>query len=327
MNQRIAIIGAGLSGAVLARQLPKNFEITLFDKGRGPSGRLATRRLEGFEFDHGAQFFTTRSAELQQFTAPYIERGLIAEWKPKITTFNSGQEPYKRDWFEPHWVAVPGMNAWIKELLEPFQTLCGEAVNGVRRRQQAWWIERGDLPADGPFDWVVYSCPAPQTLQLLPSEAAGLKEQIGQFELLPCFALMLGFEEKPPVHWDAAVVQDGPLSWLAWNQSKPGRSPKAALVVHSNNQWAHQHFDLPLPETEALMRDELSHRTGIDSNTAIVSSMHRWRYSIPMIADKEERPSHYIDQENRIAICGDWCHGNRAESAFLSARSLAQALC
>ncbi len=327
MNQRVAVIGAGLAGASLARLLPANFEVSLFDKGRGPSGRLATRRLEGFEFDHGAQFFTSRSPQFQDFIAPFVQNGLIAEWKPKITTFNSGQEPYKRDWFEPHWVPVPGMNAWVKELLRPYRVECGQAVTGVHRQDQAWWIDRGELAAEGPFDWVVFSCPAPQTAQLMPTEAAELRGQIGQIELLPCFALMLGFAAKPAVNWDAAVVQDGPLSWLAWNQSKPGRSPNAALVVHSSNHWADQNFERPLSEIEALMKDELSQRTGIAAASAVASSLHRWRFSIPVIEDKTDRPSHYIDSEHQIAICGDWCHGNRAQSAFLSASSLANALC
>jgi len=159
---------------------------------------------------------------------------------------------------------------------------------------------------------------------MLPPEASGLLNLIDPVELLPCFALMLGFESKPNVPWDAAVVMDGPLSWLAWNQSKPGRSSSPALVVHSNNHWALEQFEAPLGESEALMRTELLERTGICASEAVASSFHRWRYALPAI---EQAEGHFIDWEQRVAVCADWCHGKRVESAFLSAVSLAKVLC
>lgn len=42
--KRIAIIGAGLSGLVLARQLASNADITVFEKARGVGGRMSTSK-------------------------------------------------------------------------------------------------------------------------------------------------------------------------------------------------------------------------------------------------------------------------------------------
>nr|MDJ0929273.1 NAD(P)-binding protein [Gammaproteobacteria bacterium] len=57
----IAIIGAGLSGLVLATRLSEHATVTVFDKSPRVSGRMATRRAPPYEFDHGTQFFTARS--------------------------------------------------------------------------------------------------------------------------------------------------------------------------------------------------------------------------------------------------------------------------
>ena len=56
---RVAIVGAGLAGLACADQLVAGgHQVSLFDKGRGPGGRMSTRRMEdGWAFDHGAPWF------------------------------------------------------------------------------------------------------------------------------------------------------------------------------------------------------------------------------------------------------------------------------
>ena len=55
--RRVAVIGAGLSGLVAARELRECSEVTVFEKSHGYGG--------DFEFNHGAQYFTARSRAFQ----------------------------------------------------------------------------------------------------------------------------------------------------------------------------------------------------------------------------------------------------------------------
>lgn len=58
-NVEIAIIGAGLSGLILGRELQKkNKSIILIEKSNGLGGRIATRRIEDKGFDHGAPYLS-----------------------------------------------------------------------------------------------------------------------------------------------------------------------------------------------------------------------------------------------------------------------------
>ena len=55
----IAIIGAGITGLACAQRLKEaGLKSVIFDKGRGIGGRVATRRIDGMQFDHGAQYVT-----------------------------------------------------------------------------------------------------------------------------------------------------------------------------------------------------------------------------------------------------------------------------
>ena len=116
---RLAIIGAGLSGLTLASELDGFAEVTVFDKSPRVGGRIATRLGEDSQFDYGAQFLTARSVAFRNYLKPLIAAGHMAEWRPRVITLGGDDKPYRRDWFEPHYVAVPGMN-----------TLCQLAAEG-----------------------------------------------------------------------------------------------------------------------------------------------------------------------------------------------------
>ncbi|MBY0428616.1 MAG: NAD(P)-binding protein [Alphaproteobacteria bacterium] len=95
MKKRVAIIGAGLSGLTLAKQLSLSADIVIFEKARGVGGRMATRYAEQYFFDHGTQFFTVRTKAFKNFIEPYLQSGLVAEWKGKAITFQADKKNYR----------------------------------------------------------------------------------------------------------------------------------------------------------------------------------------------------------------------------------------
>ena len=59
---QVLVIGAGIAGLVAAAEIQRaGWRVLVIDKGRGVGGRVASRRIGGATFDHGAQFITTRS--------------------------------------------------------------------------------------------------------------------------------------------------------------------------------------------------------------------------------------------------------------------------
>jgi len=89
-TERVAVVGAGVAGLILARDLVRDgHEVSVFDKGRGPGGRLATRRAEPFSFDHGAQYFTARDPEFRAEVETWVAAGCAARWNGRLTVLEA----------------------------------------------------------------------------------------------------------------------------------------------------------------------------------------------------------------------------------------------
>jgi len=325
--KHIAIVGAGLAGITLAREMNASADVQVFEKYHGVGGRMSHRHVNGFDFDHGAQYFTARSKPFQQFLETHIRKGLVAEWQPRVLTLAPGEKPYKREWFEPHYVAVPHMHSLCEAISHPLSVQLETTVNAIIRDGDKWLLQGDSGVLPGRFDWVIATVPVNQTLGLLREHLAetALSGENGleRVSMSPCYALMLGFAEHLELSFDAAKVKHLGIEWIMVNDTKPGRPPGSTLVVHSSNQWAQAHLDAPDAWVTNHMRRELANVIGRELPEPEVMALKRWVYAR---VEKALEPDYLLDLDNRLAACGDWCLYDRVEGAYLSAISLARRL-
>lgn len=323
MLPTIAIVGAGLAGIAAARQLAPLADVTVFEKSRGPGGRMATRRAGDFQFDHGAQFFTARTESFRSLLAEQSLNSAVAIWEPKVINIESGKKTFKRPWYEDHYVAVPRMNLLVKTLAAEIEVILQTRVANIESAGSRWRLQDDQGAALGEFDWVISAAPAPQTQALMPREFSEY-QRIASAEFSPCFSLMIGMTELDPPGFDCAVVRDSPIAWLALNHLKPQRPAPASVLVHSNNDWAAQHVDRDPDDVQRILSRALEELTGIDARRAAFIALHRWLYARveSTVADDD----FLLDDEHQLASCGDWCVGNRVEDAFTSGTALGRTL-
>ena len=83
--RHVAVIGAGIAGLSCATRLQQaGLKVSLFDKNRGPAGRMSTRQGDGWQCDHGAQYFTARHPAFRSEVARWQEAGVAGVWAPKL---------------------------------------------------------------------------------------------------------------------------------------------------------------------------------------------------------------------------------------------------
>nr|WP_070960912.1 NAD(P)-binding protein [Hyphomonas sp. Mor2] len=313
---RIAIIGAGLAGLTLARGLSASHSVTVFEKARGPGGRMSTRRATPYAFDHGAQYFTAESDPFLDLLSSLKSRGIIAEWPDRIDLRAGARVSDK-----PKLVASPGMNGLCKTVAEGLNVRPGVKIETLRRDGGGWSLVDAEGALTGPFDWVVSTAPAPQTDALLPASFAG-KAKLSRVKMLGCFALMLGFETPLDLPWQALKSGAPPIGWMAVNSAKPDRVEAFSLLIQSSNDWADAHLEDDPETVKSVLLHAASDLTGIDLTVATHQVLHRWRYAA---TETPLGAPYLIDQDLNLAACGDWCLGSKVEAAFLSAEALAKA--
>lgn len=329
----IAIIGAGLAGLACASALQaQGHRVTIFEKSRGTGGRLATRRQEDWQCDHGAQYFTARDPRFQTQLQTWLNAGVAAEWWPRLTVFGPG--PARAEATDTHrYVGVPGMTALSRHLAQSLDLQQPYTVNALQRVNLGWQLqtaEHGLLPTH--FDRVILAIPAQQAAILLgtiPATAsnpalASLQALALQAPLRACWAVMAHYAQAPALPFDAAFVNQPPLRWVANNRSKPGRSGDVCWLLHADADWSQTHVEDDPTQVAGTLIDAFRDLIGHTQCPAPDHwQIHRWRY-----ADNATplQQGYAWSPEWQLGLAGDWLNGGRVEGAWLSGHQLASLL-
>ena len=329
---RTAIVGAGIAGIAVARELwLAGDDVTLFDKGRNTGGRVSTRRAAPWQFDHGAQYFTARDQRFGRVVDELIANGAAATWPGPFRTIHRGQRGDDPRPGAMRLVGVPGMSALARTLANDLDVRSSHRVIGLLRRDDAWWLAteaHSDSSEFGPFDRVALAVPPQQALALLPAAATTSPVAVAASRLRealqPCLCAMVAFQTiVPGAEGGHFVVNDDALTWVAHDGGKPGRGNAPTYVLHATAEWSQAHFDRDPSEwaDELVAATERVFAIDLPPTEHVIG--HRWGYAL--VAGDAPPATHTIDTELGLALIGDAHAGGRVEGAFCSGLALADA--
>lgn len=317
----IAIIGAGMAGLACAEKLSANGQsVQVFDKGRGPGGRMSTRRMNTpigeVKWDHGAQFFTARSDGFKAAVEEWTNEGVVAEWTGKFLSLGANEnDTFAQD---TKYVGTPGMNGMIRHMAERHAVEWGKRVTAISGKAGNWSLSFDDGSTARDFETVVVAIPAEQAADLLVAPAPSFSEEAASVVSAPCWAVMLAYDAPLNAGFDAAKIMNGPLSWIARNSSKPERGLQEAWVLHASPEWSYENVDEQPGEVAAKLTRNFRAMSGAPA--PIFSAAHRWLYAR---VDHGTSTPYRWDETLRMGACGDWRIAPRVEAAWQSGTQLA----
>ncbi|MEQ8406547.1 MAG: NAD(P)-binding protein [Oceanicaulis sp.] len=325
---RAAVIGAGLAGAAAARVLRgQGLATAVFDKGRGPGGRLSSRRAETplgeVSFDHGAQFVTAQTQSFQRFLEDAAEAGAAALWTGRLVSIDryANVEPLRP---KPRWVGASAMNALVRHALDGLEPRFARRARKLKGRPGAWTVVFEDGESDGPFERVALTLPPEQLIEFLARSDGDFPDIIAaahKVEITPCWTVMALLDAPFDPGFDGAQVYGGGIRWMTRMASRPQRGPAEALVIQASPDWSEGLLEEAPDAVARMLCEEAFVRFNMPE--PVYTAAHRWRYALvktgagaPMI----------LDETGTVGAAGDWRLGGRAEYAWTSGEALGAAL-
>ncbi len=310
---RVAVVGAGLAGLMAAHALVgQGHEVVLFDKGRSPGGRLATRRIGEARLDHGAQFFTVRTDEFADHVRRWQADGVVFEWCRGFAPPPDGH---------PRYAVHGGMNALAKHLARGLDVRCDSLVFSLHRgSSDSWDVKLDDGSVHG-ADGLVVTCPLPQAYSLLVSADVAMPDTLWRTDYDRTLALLAVLDRPSAVPAPGGVQTDARFTFVG-DQHQKGISPVPAISVLAEPGWSDEHWD----DDPAIAHDLLLElaRPYLGDAVVIESQLKRWRFATPRRVWPERHWS--PDGDPTLAVAGDAFAGPRVEGAALSGLAAAAAL-
>ena len=319
---RIAIIGAGIGGLTLAKELSPHADVVVFEKARGVGGRMSARRAGDYAFDHGAPSFTAQADDFKAFLSPFEQEGTIRPWQgPCLRTDEDSTSLIDS---KDRLVAAPQMNSLCKALAAGLDVRVSCEVAPLQKEGRApWTLKNKTEELLGTFDWIISTAPSPQTKRLF---AHHLPED-NPFEghvMAPSFVLMVGVQTPWHRDWTCAIFDQTPIHWISVNTTKPGRNQAVTcFVARASSPWSYSHLEDNLDEVKRAVVDHFCYLTDFTPDELSHTDLHRWRYALP---DENQPCQTFFCKERNVAALIEGGKNGGVEGSWHSAQNLAKRL-
>lgn len=340
----IAVIGAGVAGLTCAQQLHQaGYRVVVVEKSRGLGGRLATRRLQGTHADHGVCYLKPKDDPAQCPESNPFKAFLTTLLNPSEKSDHPILQPWTDTIHEldaegrlkpsdraPRYASPTGISTIAKVLGTGLNIWLSQRVEAICLIGQGWELQcevegtRSSLTATA----IVSAIPAPQAATLLESipNATDILAQVRSIRFSACISAIAVYPSRDlsTISWKGVTsAHDPTIGWVGLDSSKQNSPSQPVVVVQSTAAFAKSHLETsdlnPIGQTLLNRAAQCLEPWLADPETLQV---HRWRYAFPINPLAEKFLS--ANTHAPLLFTGDWCGGNRVESAFLAGLATAK---
>jgi renalase len=297
----LLIIGAGIAGLAAGR-MSQQFgqKVMLIDKGRRVGGRVSTRRSDGFIFNHGAQFATSKSSDFGYILRAASTAGMATNWQIEDKKMVVTGTPVMR--------AIP---MFLADNLPIQQNRRIASI--IHKTDHIQCVDTDDVTLTARK--VICTAPAPQTVALLADDFPDLAATASHAAYAPCITVMLGLADDKHLPKMPVKSPQHDICWAVCETARPTAAQhRPALTIQADAAWSDAHKDDTPNSIIKQLFEKYQLATGCQVGEVLHAHEHRWLYAKVTTPSPEDS---IICQKN-MAIAGDWLGGGRIEHAFIS---------
>jgi|GEM_PF-269112 len=305
----LLIVGAGIAGLAAGRMAQHaGLKVMLIDKGLRVGGRVSTRRSDGFVFNHGAQFATSRSSDFGDILRAADTAGMATNWQIGDKKMVVVGTPIMR--------ALP---MFLAKCLPIQQNR--RIAKIIHKTDHIQCVDTNNVSLTARK--VICTAPAPQTATLVADDFHDLAATASYAAYAPCLTVMLGLVNDEVLPKIPVKSPQHNIGWAVSETARPGaKQHRPALTIQADAEWSatHKHDSADCIIKGLIEKYQMS--TGLQIGEVLYAHVHCWlhaKVTTPCPADS------IICQKN-LAIAGDWLGGARIENAFISGQRAFMAL-
>lgn len=308
----IAVIGAGVAGCALVAQLRRagyTGALSLWESGRGPGGRTATRRSRqdpGLRLDHGAPLFNICGPEPVPLLEALLAAGAIEPCRPVRALLSGTGRLSFDDHDDPFCQGAlyrgrGGMEFLCRGLLalaeQRVEQHYGQLVRDLAVSEAGRWrLLDGEGRLLDEVDWLVLAgtlLAHPRSRLLLSWDTVPLQRaarELGDPELLHALAALASIRSEARSNLLLVAEADAARAWLAcpfrllrfdataeqrWRLSRlviqPLEDGRVAVVAHSSAIFAAEH--LSVYGARSSIARQLDQRAPQEQEAAVIEAL------------------------------------------------------
>ena len=301
--QSIAIIGSGVCGLTIANALQDTqAEVTVYDKGRRPGGRAASRTIEGCVFDHGAPAIPNE-----------VAKHFVTDTKLTNEQWSLGES-------SAH-CPIGGVSNFGRDVADGLRVLQSTTIIGCKRNREGFVLSLAEGRSIASIKTLILTAPPLQSAALIQEIEPTLGEELRETcRMSPAWVVLFRIADQFSGE-NYVFVPSEIITKVRHEHTKPGRKSSSQgtwFVAECSPEWSVENLERS-PEWVSMAVLEVL-RADLGENFPVESSLaHRWRYA----STQDPIGSNYLHNDNRsLWITGDWCLGNGIQAAHTSGLSV-----
>ena len=297
-RRKVAIVGAGITGLAAADLLVREgLDVQVFDKGRAPGGRIASRRTPSAVYDHGAPQLDAEGTD-------------FADLLRSLGALRSAANSF---------VGSPCNRALMASFASGVSVLSDVRISSLKREADGWVLKTDGGRGFANFDSVLLTAPAPQARDLVVSCDASLAKTLEVVRMHPVWTCMIEFAQDLP---DFRLPENGPVLRADRMGDKPGREDvRSAWVIHMTPEYTETNLNTDAMLVAPQVLKAFAETCGVQLPAVRHLDAHLWRYAY---VDRPFGQPFLSSSVPGLIVGGDWTLGRRAEDGFRSGRAMAQ---
>ena len=323
MEKRIydaIVVGAGISGIVLARKLKGlGQKILVMEKSKGLGGRIATRRDGEAIYDHGAQFYKVYKNKSFELDDLWSSKGQVFPW------FESKEHHFK--------CSAGGLTQIVKAIADKSEIVFEKKVHLLEdcidlasaQVKLKVHTEAGEFY----FAKSVYlTAPLPQSIDILERSGVNFSTELRQIEYAKALVGLMEVQSTLAQVKEIKYFENvGTEIFSISNQLSKNVSPKLVFTVVMQPDWSEKFFDDAESQTiQKIVQSFEQYLKELDPAARVTrSQLKKWRYSHPQSIHSQK--FEVAGQNSNIFILGDAFGGGSIRGAIDSAESITPLPC